>query len=313
MLEDTVERFTNRLKGVILTDERMTSIPLAYLMRLEIPDSVKHFFDQEVELWIREEENKFTTNERFDYDMPEVRILIDQIFDILKQSATFHISKFSHLLERSVKLQMNFLIEPHRTLSQFLFKDSPVISTMEVIDTFKYFSKFDYYRKAVSDYFNQKYLREISQDQFDDLMNQIDAKAFADNTVETTLSSLKVLMEYLTEATEETVNVLSTDVLYTALRDRKLQDYTELVSSARDKGISEFTFEEIERLLRDGLLPGQEAAEAVSAEVIGFEQIESLDQAPPEVSVADIEMQESEIVPEEAEEEEEGEEGGDEA
>ena len=307
MLEDTVERFTNRLKGVILTDERMTSIPLAYLMRLDIPDSVKHFFDQEVELWLREEENKFTTNERFDYDMPEVRLLIDQVFDILKQSATFHISKFSHLLERAVKLQMNFLIEPHRTLSQFLFKDSPVISTMEVIDTFKYFFKFDYYRTTVSEYFDQKYLREISQDQFDDLMNQIDQKAFSENQAETMLSTLKTVIEFLSEATEENVNVLSTDILYAAFRDRKLEGYMQLVNKARDNNISELKFDEVERLLRESLLPGQEE-EPEETTIIGFEETESLEKAQPEVSVADIEMQEPEIVLEEEQEEEEYEE-----
>ena len=304
MLEDTVERFTDRLKGVILTDERMTSIPLAYLMRLDIPDSVKHFFDQEVELWIREEEDKFTTNDRFDYDMPEVRLLIDQVFDILKQNATFHISKFSHLLERAVKLEMNFLIEPHRTLSQFLFKNSPVISTMEVIDTFKYFSKFDYYRKAISDYFNEKYLREISREQFDQLMDQIDEQAFAENPIDTALATLKVIMEFVSEATEETVRTLSTDLLYAVFRDRKLESYKELIDKTREKEISEFTFEELEQLLREGLAPEEKSVEKEETQVIGLEEIASLDQAPPEVSVVDIEVQETAVVSEEIAEDE---------
>ncbi|RLD11711.1 hypothetical protein DRI50_09815, partial [candidate division KSB1 bacterium] len=158
MLDQITDTFLERLQKQIITDPNMTSIPLAYLMQLDIPDAIKHFFDQEVEIWIREEEEKFTATDRFDYDMPEVRMLIDQIFDRLKQNATFHITKFNHLLERAVKLEMNYLLEPHRTLSQFLFKDSPKISTMEVYDTFKYFFRFDYYKTAVSDYFNLKYL-----------------------------------------------------------------------------------------------------------------------------------------------------------
>jgi len=305
MLDDTVERFTERLKQKILTDERMVSIPLAYLMRLEIPDSTKHFFDQEVEIWIREEEDKFTSNDRFNYDMPEVRMLIDQVFDTLKQSATFNITKFSHLLERAVKLEMNYLIEPHRTLSQFLFKDSPKISTMEVYDTFKYFFKYDYYKKAVSSYFEQKYLREISQDQFEDLMNQIDQKAFAENTIDMTLSTAKAIMEFLSDATEEQVDTLSTDILYAAFRDRNLDDYTKLVDNARNNGVSQLSFNDIERMLREGSL--QEEGEVFTEEpaILGFEETESLEDAELSVSVDDIEVQESQLQLEEDLEEEE--------
>src|SRR6056300_1566144 len=145
MLDNIVDIMIEKVKKEVVTDENMKNVPLAYLMTREIPESVKHFFDQEVELWIREEEEKFTSNERFDYDMPEVRMHIDNIFDVLKQSANFHITKFNQLLERAVKLEMNFLIEPQRTLTQFLFKDSPIVSTMEVYDTLKYFFRYTYY------------------------------------------------------------------------------------------------------------------------------------------------------------------------
>ena len=99
MLEEIVDILIKRVKDVVVTDPNMKNIPLAYLITREIPESVKHFFDQEVELWIREEEEKFTSNERFDYDMPEVRMNIDKIFDTLKQNANFHITKFNQLLD----------------------------------------------------------------------------------------------------------------------------------------------------------------------------------------------------------------------
>ncbi|WP_456442842.1 hypothetical protein, partial [Caldithrix abyssi] len=86
MLEDVMDVFIERIRKKVLANQKMNEIPLAYLMTLDIPQSIKHFFDQEVELWIREEEEKFTSSDRFDYDLPEVRVLIDRIFDILKQT-----------------------------------------------------------------------------------------------------------------------------------------------------------------------------------------------------------------------------------
>ena len=58
MLESMVESMIKRIKDEVVTDPNMTEVPLAYLMTREIPDSVKHFLDQEVELWIRDEEEK---------------------------------------------------------------------------------------------------------------------------------------------------------------------------------------------------------------------------------------------------------------
>ncbi len=313
MLDQTVEIFIERLKKIVLTDQKMTSIPLAYLKTLDLPESIKHFFDQEVELWIREEEEKFTTTERFDYDMPEVRMLIDQIFDYLKQNAYFHVNKFNQLLERAVKLEMNYLIEPHRTLSQFLFRNSPIVSTIEVYDTLKYFFRYEYYKNAISDYFNMKYLREISEDQFVELVDQIDEKAFTENRVDTTLKTLKTIVSFIGEARQEQLETLSIDVLSAALKDRNLKDFESLVERVRNETeLSELTFNEIESLLRDGTIPGTEKELEEATEVIGYDQVEDIETSKPEIAVDGIEVHEMQMdkvkLEEEAEEEDEEEE-----
>lgn len=306
MLDQITDTFLERLQKVIITDPNMTSIPLAYLMQLDIPDAIKHFFDQEVEIWLREEEEKFTSTERFDYDMPEVRIKIDQIFDLLKQNATFHITRFNHLLERAVKLEMNYLIEPHRTLSQFLFKDSSKISTMEVYDTLKYFFRLEYYKTAISDYFNLKYLHEISQDQFDALLNQIDEKAFGEDPLQTTLSTIKTIMEFLSEAQQKHVDSLPLDVIATALRDRHLDDYHALVTSIINSGAKDtITFDELETLLREGKLPGIDStAPAEPTESVSFDETVTIEEQKPEIALDDFEVPESTLTLEEEEQEE---------
>lgn len=292
MLEETLDVFIQRIKNAVITDKNMTAIPLAYINTREIPDAVKHFFDQEVELWIREEEEKFTTTDRFDYDVPEVRMLIDQIFDQLKQNAIFHINKFNQLLERAIKLELNYLIEPHRTLTQFIFKDSNIVSTMDIYDTLKYFFRLEYYKIAISDYFNLKYLREIAKDQFVDLINQIDEKAFKDNKAETTLKILKSIMGLLSEAQNKEVNSLTISVLRAAFRDRNLNDYVQLLDKTeKEQEISELTFDQLENMLREGVLPGAEEIRE-KTEITGIESLADIETSKPTVAVEEIEVQE---------------------
>ncbi|KAA3614923.1 MAG: hypothetical protein D8M58_10745 [Calditrichaeota bacterium] len=294
MLDETIELFTERMKEIVLKDQRMETIPLAYLKTLEIPESVMHFFSQEVEIWLREEEEKFESD-RFDYDQPEVRMLIDQIFDKLQQNSFFELTKFNHLLERAIKLELNYIVKPHRTLSQFIFKNSDTVSTMEVYDTLKYFFKFEYYKNAISDYFNTKYLRSISHDQFIDLINQIDQKAFEEDRLSTTLKTIKSIMAAISEARQTEITKLSIDILYDALSDRKLDDYSALVQKTKyETELSELTFDEIEALLKDSKLPGEKHVEA-EPEESAFSSYDDIEESAPEVDVESIEVKESEV------------------
>ncbi len=294
MLDETIDVFTERMKEIVLKDQKMPAIPLAYLKTLDLPESIMHFFNQEVELWLREEEEKFES-ERFDYDQPEVRMLIDQIFDRLQQNAVFELTKFSHLLERAIKLELNYIVKPHRTLSQFIFKDNDTVSTIEVYDTLKYFFKFEYYKNALSDYFNTKYLRSVSHDQFVDLIDQIDEKAFEEDSLGTTLKTIKSIMAALGEARQTEVTKLSIDILYDALSDRKLEEYSAIVQKAKyETEISELTFDEIELLLKENKLPGEEEAEQPKEES-AFSSYDDIEESAPEVDVDSIEVQESKV------------------
>lgn len=320
MLENLVDVLIKKVESNVITDENMTEVPLAYITTRDIPESVKHFLDQEVELWIRDEEEKFTSSDRFDYDMPEVRMLIDQIFDYLKQNARFDKNKFNQLIERSVKLEMNYLIEPHRTLSQFIFKDNAVVSTMEVYDTLKYFFKYGYYKDAISEYFNSKYLREISGEQFGQLIAQIDENAFKENRFETTLQTIKTITGFMGEAVGEDIQSIELDVLLHAFKDRNLETYTELIEEMVANGEKEITLANLETVLRDENLdvfsPEEieeetvEQEETAEDETLQMEEIKDIEESKPVVEVEDIDVGEikPEEVVEEVEEEEEEEE-----
>ncbi len=284
-----MDNIINKIHQEVVTPQ-MDTIPLNYIMSRKIPQSVKHFFDQEVELWLREETDKFSTSERFDYDMPEVRVLIDKIFDILKQTATFHLNKFNQLLERAIKLEANYLIRPHQTLTQFLFKDSFVITTMDVYDMLKYFDSFQYYKDALTDYFNLKYLREISQNQFEDLIKGIDGQVYAKDTLGTTLQTVKTIINFLNEGRDAS-DSLPVDILLKAFGDRNLDDYTTLIQKEEQDGNSEITFTDLEVLLRTGKTSKERLSE--EQKELSVEAIEDIEVSRPEVQVDEITVEEA--------------------
>jgi hypothetical protein len=314
MLDQIVTQKIQKIANTVI-QQGMQEVPLGYLMGLDIPESVKHFFDQEVETWLAEEDNRISASERFDMDMPEVRMLIDQVLDLLKQYASFDQPTFNRILERAIKLELNYLIKPHQTLTQFIFKDSPKVTTIEVYNTLKYFFRLTYYKDALTDYFNQKYMQEITETQFKELISQIDAKAFEANSVEFTLKTLNAILQFANEgADDEGKTTLSSDLLIAALEDRSFTQYAELITRAEGQGMKEFTLEELENIFKTGKTPQEMAEEekvAAEEETIAMD-VSSIEEEKPEVEVSDIDVssvpEPEPAVEEEVEEEEEFEE-----
>ncbi|MEJ2536393.1 MAG: hypothetical protein P8048_04970 [Calditrichia bacterium] len=312
MLDQVIDNIIAKIHKEVVSPQ-MDQIPLNYLMTRNIPNSVKHFFNQEVEIWLREESDKFSASERFDYDIPEVRVLIDKIFDVLKQTATFHLNKFNQLLERAIKLEANYLIRPHQTLTQFLFKDSQVVTTMEVYDMLKYFEKLQYYKDALTDYFNLKYLREINQKQFEELIAGIDQQVFSKDRLNATLQTVKAIATFLNEG-REPVDSVPTEILIRAFEDRNLDDYLKLLQAEEKKGKQDLNFSAMETLLRTGEVAEEKIETFEEVPEFKVEEVQDIEEAKPEIQVEEIsveassEMPEFEEIEEELEEDEEEEE-----
>ncbi len=306
MLDQIIENIIQKIRKEVV-QPGMERIPLAYIFTRNIPASIKHFFDQEVELWIREEAEKFSASERFDYQTPEVQVLIDKIFDVLKQTATFHINQFNRLLERAIKLEANYLIRPHQTLTQFLFKDNFVVSTIEVYDMLKYFDKFQYYKDALTDYFNLKYLRQISQSQFEELISGIDRQVYAKSPVETVLQTVKTINNFVNEGRPAPTDTLDIKMLLVILKDRNLDGFAALIERQGQEGSKDISIADLEQILRTGKTLRQ-LRKARAEEKVTVEEIADIEKEKPKVEVESISVSEEVQIPAEVEPEAEEEE-----
>ena len=309
MLDQTIENIEQKIRKEII-QPGMDTIPLNYILTRNIPEAIKHFFDQEVEIWLRDEAEKFSSSDKFDYDTPEIQMLVDKIFDNLKQTATFSINKFNLLLERAVKLEAHYLLRPHQTLTQFLFRNSLSITTIEVYNTLKYFEKFTYYKDAFTEYFNKEYLREISQSQFEELINGVDEQVFSKNPIDMTLQVTKTIVNFLNEGRDSDSDKISLDIISTAFTDRNLNEYDSLVSKERQEGTSEITFTELEQMLRSGKTLKELTASPAEEVATTMEEIADIEEKKPELEVESIAVSEKieQPVAEVEEEEEEYEE-----
>jgi hypothetical protein len=260
VIDQVVDKYIDRVKNDVLNDQ-MRDIPLAYLMQKELPKSIKHYFDQEVENWIIEEESKFESSDRFDYDTPEIRMKIDQIFDILKNTATFSINKFNQLLERAIKLEKDFTIRPHWTMANFIFKEKDTVRTKEVNDTLRYFFVHDHYKEKLTEYFNLKYMQEINLEQFKVLVKEIDEKLFSSNMIEEAKKMLKTIADFMSDA-DEGASLIALDIIIMSLKDRKLESLANSFEKLTDSGKTDISLADAIELIEKGSVEDTSVEEA---------------------------------------------------
>lgn len=220
-------------KKIIGRDERVS---LQEIKKRDIPSFIKNYFDRESEKWIREESSMFLSSGRFNYDLPEIKKKFDELYELLKNTAIFSRAKLHRVMEQAVKLQTNFLIQPQRTMVQFIYRDDDVITPAEVMDSMKYFLDYEYYYKALEQFFKNNTMETISRSKFKNFIQQLDEMALSQDKSGAAVNMAQVIVGFLNLGREQQTDVLDTEILINAYQDRGLPDFVNAIKNAQSKG-----------------------------------------------------------------------------
>ncbi|MBL7996898.1 hypothetical protein JNM05_16145 [bacterium] len=240
-------------KKIIGKDERVS---LQEIKKRDIPSFIKNYFDRESEKWIREESSMFLSSGRFNYDLPEIRKKFDELYNLLKNTAIFSRAKLHRVMEQAVKLQSNFLIQPQRTMVQFIYRDEDVITPAEVMDSMKYFLDYEYYYQALEQFFKNNKMETISRTKFKSFIQQLDEKALSQDKAGAALSMAQVIVGFLNLGRDQQSDNLDTEILISAYQDRNLPDFVNAMKNAQSKGKDKIPVSQLAAMLKSFLETG---------------------------------------------------------
>ncbi len=270
VIRETDSIVANLTKKIMDTKPNIT---LNEIKQRDIPNFIKNYFDRESEKWIREESSMFLSSGRFNYDLPEVRKKFDELYEVLKNTAIFNRARLVRILEQGVKLQTNFLIQPQRTMVQFVYRDDDVITPAEVIDSMKYFVDYEYYYKGLEQYFQANPMESISRAKFKNFIQQLDEKAIGQNKTSTAISVAKVVVGFLNLGRDKQSAQVEPDVLIGAYQDRNLTEYTAAIKSLISKKLEPIDVNLLEGIFKSYLEGGEAEAKPVTEEFIKTEDL----------------------------------------
>jgi hypothetical protein len=270
VIRETDSIVVNLTKKILDTKQNIT---LNEIKNRDIPNFIKNYFDRESEKWIREESSMFLSSGRFNYDLPEVRKKFDELYEVLKNTAIFNRARLVRILEQGVKLQTNFLIQPQRTMVQFVYRDDDVITPAEVIDSMKYFVDYEYYYKGLEQYFQNNTMESISRAKFKNFIQQLDEKAIGQNKTSTAINVAKVIVGFLNLGRDKQTALVEPDVLVGAYQDRNLDEYTAAIKNLISKKLEPIDINNLERIFKSYLEGGEAEVKPVTEEFIKTEDL----------------------------------------
>jgi hypothetical protein len=242
MFDNYTDSIISNTEKTVLSGKNQVS--LGEILDTKLPNFLKNFFDREVEQWLQEEYAMYRSSGRFEYDMPEVRKLQEQMNKALKRTARFHRNRFMRLVERAVKLQANILARPHQTLEQFVFKDEDEVNTSDVLKSLQYFSDYGYYAEAIKKIFERDKKQEVNKFDLKKYIREIDDKLFEKNTKEMISQWSKPMIDYYLAASGKK-DIVITDMLAQAFRDRNMPRWYDAMKFGVDKGKESIPFNDI--------------------------------------------------------------------
>ncbi len=240
-------------KKIIGRDERVS---LQEIKKRDIPSFIKNYFDRESEKWIREESSMFLSSGRFNYDLPEIRKKFDELYELLKNTAIFSRAKLHRVMEQAVKLQTNFLIQPQRTMVQFIYRDDDVITPAEVMDSMKYFLDYEYYYKALEQFFKNNPMETISRTKFKNFIQQLDEMALSQDKSGAAVNMAQVIVGFLNLGRDQQSDLLDTEILINAYQDRGLPEFVNAMKNAQSKGKDKIPVSQLAGMLKSFLETG---------------------------------------------------------
>jgi len=173
MFEVESENLINAIKSRTIAFER--HIKLKQILETNIPKSIKNYFYLEAEALLNQENYLRIDKDRFNISNDDVKKVLFNLDEVLKQNCIFQRNEFILLLEKAVSFELNYLSKPRWTLTKFIFKDNNSKSIDEIFSLLRYFVDYSYYNDILIGYLNKKNIKRILISDFDKLLKKIDS------------------------------------------------------------------------------------------------------------------------------------------
>jgi len=252
MFEKEIEFIYNYYLNKI---EKLNSfVTFDQLASANLHPALLQYVSAEIDYLIFEDRQKLLKESLFDYSGDQINDHFNQISEEIKLTKKFSKEYISKLLLHATSFNVNYVVRPNWSLLQFIFENEEEKHVHEVKQILNYLYYYPYYKRILINYFNQKHLYKISEDEMINILDKIDKINFENNFEEIIGESLSNIVDFInigevgnTKIAKGIIELFLTDKniaepskilkekLAGSSEDKfKIEDYKEIIMSLHD-------------------------------------------------------------------------------
>ena len=250
------EKETEQLIGIIrqTTIGDAKAVSLRAIFESKVPSNVKVFFRADVEHFLDEDRKKEQRMSKFNYDVPEIQMLQEQIDTLLIHNFIFTKSDFETTLDKCVHFLLNFLCRPQWTLASFLFEDSAKVSTRQILKKLRYCKDYEYFPDILRRYVHQRDITELTLEEGNALLDKIDGEVVRNHSSVELAQMTKSLFDFVAYARSLDMDTSSKTIPTRALmyffEDKKMSAIHDRFSREREiNNVREMSFSQLANVI----------------------------------------------------------------
>ncbi|HTY10915.1 MAG TPA: hypothetical protein VMF88_07570 [Bacteroidota bacterium] len=252
MFEKETEQLIATVRQATIGDSK--AIGLREIFESNIPSNVKVFFRAEVEWMLYSDEKPQPGSSKFNYDLPEITMLKEQINTLLVHNFVFSKTDFESTLDKCVHFTLNYLCRPQWTLNSFLFEDAVRASTGQILIKLRYCRDYAYFPDILRRYIQQRTVGEMTLEEGRNLVARIDAEVLKNHSSAELARMTQPLYDFIGYARSHTMSATARTVPTRALmyffEDKKMGAMHERLSREREvNNVKEMSYGQLVNLL----------------------------------------------------------------
>jgi len=177
------------------------------------------YLSAEIDYLVYSDRKKLISRSLFDYSGDAVESLFGKISSEIKTKAVLNPEETQRLIEQGVLFNLYFLLRPRWTLLKFIFNGEIVKPVEELKLSLNYIHFYPYIKEILLNFFDKKNLVEILEQEFKDLMLNIQEYIKQANKTEMIKNELALISRFLNFGTKETAIPLPAVEIY--LKEKK--------------------------------------------------------------------------------------------
>ncbi|MEN3038935.1 MAG: hypothetical protein ABDI07_07275 [Candidatus Kryptonium sp.] len=251
MFEKEIQNIKQKILANALGKEQ---IQLTEIMRWDIPQSVKDYFNIFAERILIEEVLNLLYSKRFDQDNPDLISIRKKLITTLKNSFLFTYPEFENAVDKASKFSLNFVIRPEWTLTKIIFKNDEVKTAEQIFDSLSNINEYPYYKKLITKILEKYQPNEVKVDFFKKMLRRIDEEVFKNVSLNEMLSTTEPVFKLFKFAND--LNLVPAEALMIFFADKGLENVVKEIELEKDlHGRTKFAESDLEIILKRVLKP----------------------------------------------------------